>query len=213
MNPDVAAGPLVLLLTLAAGSGLFLSRLFVATHPRVAVASSVSLSFPLFALSLTALFVTLQFSLPLSIGLLAALSLVRFRTPVKHPEETAFLMAVVATCVTLGSYKLVFAGALLGTVTLVSAANGFRAVRAPRLGGVVEVSLPSDVPDDALFPAPGTGRLRCTLESMSVGAGGTCFTYRFPDLPETEIRTLREDLERGVPAARIAVRMDTERVL
>jgi hypothetical protein len=210
VNPDIGAGPLVLLLALAAGSGLFLSRLFRATHPSDAAASSVSLSFPLLALSLTALFLTLQFSLPLSIGLLAALSLVRFRTPVKHPEEIAFLMAVVATCATLGSYKLVFTGALLGTVALVSAANGFRAVRAPRPGGVVEVNLPSDVPDDAIFRPPGTGRLRCTLESMSVGASGTRFTYRFPDLPETEIRRLREALGRIAPAARITVHMDKE---
>jgi hypothetical protein len=45
---------------------------------------------------------------------------------------------------------------------------------------------------------------------MSVGACGTRFTYRFPDLPETEIPTLREALGRIMPAARIAVHMDKE---
>jgi hypothetical protein len=213
VNPDVGAGPLILLLTVAAGSGLFLSRLFRAAHPRDAAAGSVSVSFPLFALSLTGLFLTVQFSLPLSLGLLAALSLVRFRTPVKHPEETAFLMAVVATCVTLGAYKLAFAGALLGAVTLVSAATALRPAREPRHGGLVDVSVLSSLPADVTFPAPAASGLPCALESMSVGPCGARFKYRFPLLAEAEIQALLEELRRRVPAARIAVHVDADRAL
>jgi hypothetical protein len=213
VNPDVGAGPLVLLLTLAAGSGLFLSRLFRATFPRDAAASSVSPSFPLLALSLTALFLTVQFSLPLSLGLLAALSIVRFRTPVKHPEETAFLMAVVATSVTLGAYKLAFAGALLGAVTLVSAANALWLPREPRRSGLVDVSVASSLPADTTLPAPAASGLPCALESMSVGPCGARFKYRFPLLAEAEIQALLDELRRRMPAARIAVHVDAERAL
>ena len=38
--------------------------------------------------SVTLLFICVQLSLPLSLGLLGALSIVRFRVPIKEPEET-----------------------------------------------------------------------------------------------------------------------------
>lgn len=44
-------------------------------------------------------------SLPLSIGLLGALSIVRFRTPVKEAEELAYLFSAVAFGVGLGAGK------------------------------------------------------------------------------------------------------------
>jgi len=40
---------------------------------------------------ITALFLVIQSSIPLSLGLLGALSFVRFRTPVKDPAEIGFL--------------------------------------------------------------------------------------------------------------------------
>jgi hypothetical protein len=210
LGPAVGLLPIAVLLAIAAGSGFFLSRLFRATHPADAWSGSVTLSFPLLALTLTALFLTVQFSLPLSIGLLAALSLIRFRTPVKQPEETAFLVTVVATCVSLGAYKLAFAGALLGAAALISLASRLRPARATVVGGTIEVTLPGDVPADGLFPVAATGLRRGSIESLSMGAPGTRITYRVADAAGTEARVLREEIERVLPTARVAVWIDRE---
>jgi len=46
--------------------------------------------------AITALFLGIQSSIPLSLGLLGALSFVRFRTPVKDPAEIGFLLLLIA---------------------------------------------------------------------------------------------------------------------
>jgi hypothetical protein len=65
-------------------------------------------AFSLLGISITAIFITIQFSLPLSLGLLGALSIVRFRTPIKEPEEIGFIMLVVAASLCCATFNLVF---------------------------------------------------------------------------------------------------------
>ena len=77
-----------------------------------ATGSQVHRAFPLLGISITAIFVTIQFSLPLSLGLLGALSIVRFRTPIKEPEEIGFIMLVIATSIAVATFKLAFVGVI-----------------------------------------------------------------------------------------------------
>ena len=161
-------------------------------------------AFPAIALALTAVFLTVQFSLPLSIGLLGALTLIRFRTPVKQPEEIAFLFVVIATSVTIGAYKLAFAGALLGTSAVVAVAHRALYSRTTWPGGTLEVTLPTGRGAPTAMLLEGE-RLRCPLESMSSGAHGTRMTWRFAGDPEPFVRELRRQLGGNATGARISV--------
>ena len=49
--------------------------------------------------AITTLFLGIQVSIPLSLGLLGALSFVRFRTPVKDPAEIGFLLLLIASSI------------------------------------------------------------------------------------------------------------------
>jgi len=49
--------------------------------------------------AITMLFLCIQTSIPLSLGLLGALSFVRFRTPVKDPAEIGFLLLLIASSI------------------------------------------------------------------------------------------------------------------
>ena len=49
--------------------------------------------------AITVLFLGIQTSIPLSLGLLGALSFVRFRTPVKDPAEIGFLLLLIASAI------------------------------------------------------------------------------------------------------------------
>ena len=49
--------------------------------------------------AITALFLGIQTSIPLGLGLLGALSFVRFRTPVKDPAEIGFLLLLIAASI------------------------------------------------------------------------------------------------------------------
>lgn len=57
---------------------------------------SIGVSFLLMMPAVTTIFIVIQYSLPLSLGLLGALSFVRFRTPVKRAEDIAFILLAIS---------------------------------------------------------------------------------------------------------------------
>jgi len=66
--------------------------------------------------AITALFLGIQVSIPLSLGLLGALSFVRFRTPVKDPAEIGFLLLLIASSIGAATDNYLVTGILFGTV-------------------------------------------------------------------------------------------------
>ncbi len=69
--------------------------------------------------AITVLFLAIQTSIPLSLGLLGALSFVRFRTPVKDPAEIGFLLLLIAASIGASSGNFLLIGLLLGAAFLV----------------------------------------------------------------------------------------------
>lgn len=69
--------------------------------------------------AITALFMGIQSSIPLSLGLLGALSFVRFRTPVKDSAEIGFLLLLIASSIGIatGTYSIVI---VLFVITLIA---------------------------------------------------------------------------------------------
>ena len=112
-----------LIISLLVSSGLaFVYRFFYEDR---ATGSQVHRSFVLLGPSITALFIAIQFSLPLSLGLLGALSIVRFRTPIKEPEEVGFIMLLCACSVVIATFQLLLLLALLVTVIVGLAAKHY----------------------------------------------------------------------------------------
>jgi hypothetical protein len=66
--------------------------------------------------AITALFLGIQVSIPLSLGLLGALSFVRFRTPVKDPAEIGFLLLLIASSIGAATENFLVTGLLFGLV-------------------------------------------------------------------------------------------------
>jgi hypothetical protein len=62
--------------------------------------------------AITALFLGIQVSIPLSLGLLGALSFVRFRTPVKDPAEIGFLLLLIASSIGAATSNFLVTGIL-----------------------------------------------------------------------------------------------------
>jgi hypothetical protein len=79
---------------------------------------SLNKSFIIIAPSISAVFWAIQYSLPLSLGLLGALSFVRFRTPIKRSEDIAFILLVIALALLSSVYRFWAAGLLLAVITL-----------------------------------------------------------------------------------------------
>jgi len=62
--------------------------------------------------AITALFMGIQVSIPLSLGLLGALSFVRFRTPIKDPAEIGFLLLLIASSIGAATSNFLITGIL-----------------------------------------------------------------------------------------------------
>jgi hypothetical protein len=63
--------------------------------------------------AITALFLGIQVSIPLSLGMLGALSFVRFRTPVKDPAEIGFLILLIASSIGAATNNFLATGILI----------------------------------------------------------------------------------------------------
>ncbi len=63
--------------------------------------------------AITALFVAIQASVPLGLGLLGTLAFVRFRAPVKDPAEIGFLLLMVACSIGAATRNYLVTGVLL----------------------------------------------------------------------------------------------------
>ncbi len=110
---DIGLVPLLVLMIISLLCSLFLSFLYTRFYKGRATGSQIHRAFPLLGISVTAIFICIQFSLPLSLGLLGALSIVRFRTPIKEPEEIGFIMVVVALSISIATFNLAFLGVIL----------------------------------------------------------------------------------------------------
>ena len=84
--------------------------------------------------AITLLFIAIQWSLPLSLGLLGALSFVRFRTPIKDPAEIGYLLVVIASSIGAATYNYELIGILFAAVALVLV--GQRIFSGTGLGGL-----------------------------------------------------------------------------
>jgi hypothetical protein len=72
--------------------------------------------FPLFTLSTIVVLTVVSASIPLSLGLLGALSIVRFRSAIKTPEELVYLLFSVAVGLSLGAQHRVLSVAAVAVV-------------------------------------------------------------------------------------------------
>ncbi len=138
--------PFLMVMGISLLCSLFISFLYVKFYKSRATGSQVHRAFPLLGMSVTAIFICIQFSLPLSLGLLGALSIVRFRTPIKEPEEIGFIMLVIAASLSCATFNLLFLGVIL--VVAVAALLIIRlepGLLKGRLNdGMLVITLPSD---------------------------------------------------------------------
>ncbi len=105
---DIGIGVFLFSVIFAVITSFIISWLYHRFFSRRATGSQISRAFPLLSIAVTIIFITVQFSLPLSLGLLGALSIVRFRTPIKEPEEIGFVMLVVSASLSCATFNFVF---------------------------------------------------------------------------------------------------------
>ena len=84
-------------------AGIFILFIYKKTTQKVAVGRSFMITLLLMCAITATMVLTITSNLALSLGMVGALSIVRFRTAVKDPADTAFLFWAVAAGITAGA--------------------------------------------------------------------------------------------------------------
>jgi len=195
---QIGIGPFLFLMAVSLIAALFASLLYLQFYSSRATGSQVHRAFPLLGLSITAIFVCIQFSLPLSLGLLGALSIVRFRTPIKEPEEIGFIMLVIAASIATATFKLEFVLVLFGMtlVALIVQTRG-RLFRRETTDGTIVITVPSGgAPVDSTAVTAMVQRQlpRARLESVVSHDSALVLSYVFQEMAPDALTVLQAEV-------------------
>jgi hypothetical protein len=167
-------------------------------------------------LSVTTLLVIMvvKTSLALSLGLVGALSIIRFRTPVKEPEDLVYLFLAIALGIGVGAGRQLVTVAILSVVLLYVAAARRKSVQGGDLRALVQVAVPLD---ESSEPAEGERALNGLVEAVRAG-GASIFVRRVDRAPArlcvsllvdlatvSDLGAVMTNIERGFPGAEVSV--------
>ena len=159
--------------------------------------------------SITTLFLGIQSSIPLSLGLLGALSFVRFRTPVKDPAEIGFLLLLIASSIGAATGNYMVTGLLFAVVFIALGAQWLIGNRVTPFGmGHLMIAI-----DQTSFPAIEnklSGFLKSklhglNLETMSTMDNRVSLNYQYRRKPGFDWTTFTNELNQLAGAARVEI--------
>ena len=124
---------MVLALVLAFGVGLFIFFIYKKTYAGVMYSSGFGVTLVALTMITTLVILAVTSNVVLSLGMVGALSIVRFRTAIKEPLDIAFLFWAIAAGIVLAAGMIplaVFGSVLIGVIILLfanrrSAANPY----------------------------------------------------------------------------------------
>ena len=215
---DVTAGELLIALVLSIVSALIVSVLYYIFYENRATGSRIHRSFLLIAPSITALFIAIQFSLPLSLGLVGALTIIRFRTPIKEPEEVAFIMLIIAASIVCATFQY-----LLLVILLILAAAALLIQRflpnlfgSKRNDGVLLLAVDGDITaakSDRVLWILEQKLQKCRMQSLSYSDRMTTVHYSFTGLKMANLDGLSTELGELVEVRKLNVYFNRQGVL
>lgn len=115
---------MVLALTLAFGLGLFIFMIYKKTFSGVMYSSSFGVTLIALTMITTLVILAVTSNVVLSLGMVGALSIVRFRTAIKEPLDIAFLFWSIAVGIVLAAGLIplaVFGSVIIGVIILIFA--------------------------------------------------------------------------------------------
>ena len=215
---DIPTITLLLALLLSIVSALIVSVLYYAFYENRATGARIHRSFLLIAPSITALFIAIQFSLPLSLGLIGALTIIRFRTPIKEPEEVAFIMLIIAASIVCATFQYLLLAALLGFATLALFIQKFVPLiyGSKRQDGVLLLSIDGEVTaskSERITWILESRLQKCRVQSLSYSEPVTTLHYSFSGLKMSNVDGLSDELGKLVSVKKLNLYFNRQGIL
>ncbi len=195
-------------LIMSAIVGAIVSTLYQIFYESRATGSQIHRCFLLLSPSITALFIAIQFSLPLSLGLLGALSIIRFRTPIKEPEEVGFIMLVIAGAVVCATFQFLLLIVLLVLAAILLKLREFipNLFHSKRKDGMLLISLNTPTLDedkDRILKFLDEKFINGNIESISFVENLTSIQYSFTGMDSSDLSGLNNQLSEIAPIKKL----------
>jgi hypothetical protein len=212
---DVGISGFIFVMGVSLICSIFVAYLYRYFYSGRSTGSQIHRAFPLLGISVTAIFITIQFSLPLSLGLLGALSIVRFRTPIKEPEEIGFLMLVIATSISCATFNFTFLGIVLLIAVAALLLLNFGILSQPQDEGLIVVTVPIEQ-HQSKYPIIVSHleekTVRGRVESLSKSDSESVISYAFQGLKKTSLADLQAGLDGLVGNSSYDIFLNQQRV-
>ncbi len=149
---------------------------------------SFSLTLVFISLGTSTIFLSLQHSIALSLGLIGSLSIIRFRTPIKDTVEMAFILLTVAISLiaAIGNYLFIIYILFITFVFMfTSSKRSLRRMKGEeKLNGRIVINSSAQMSDENILKAI---PFACTLESSMVNSEEKTTTCYFRDISLKEL--------------------------
>lgn len=132
LNGTISLPELLLSVAVACAIALFILFIYRKTYTGVVYSNSFAMSIILLAMVTSIITCTISSNMALSLGMVGALSIVRFRTAVKEPLDTAYMFWAIAAGIMTGAgmyLPSIFGSLLVGILYMGCYAFGFRLTR------------------------------------------------------------------------------------
>ena len=160
---------MVLALALAFGVGMFIFLIYKKTYAGVMYSSSFGVTLVALTMITTLVILAVTSNVVLSLGMVGALSIVRFRTAIKEPLDIAFLFWAIAVGIVLAAGFIplaVFGSVVIGLILLVFANR-----KSHVNPYIVVLSCTDKAGEDAAAALLNENTKRCVCKSKTVRAG------------------------------------------
>lgn len=202
ISEHLDAGMFSLALAASLVAALVVAALYKVFYESRGTGSQIHKSFAMLALAITTLFLCIQVSIPLSLGLLGSLSIIRFRTPIKEPEEVGSIMLVIASSVAAATFHFEFMALLLVFAAAVQfAASRIRGWRIFGRDGMLTLTVPDAFAAGAMadiVKVLSKHMERHSVMSSASADGSTSVQVTFSGL-KCDVCALQNELRGAVP--------------
>ena len=148
MDVNLTTRSMVVILITTGIFGLYLYAIYRVVNRKSIYSKSFNISLVAMAIITAAIIVAIQTSMVISLGMVGALSIVRFRTAIKDPMDLVFLFWAIGVGITCGAGLFELTGILcIGLTILILVLESIPMVKAPM---VLVLNLDKGISDDVV---------------------------------------------------------------
>lgn len=119
-NSDLSTTSVFVALVITAAIGIYIFFVYRTVCRKAFYSKSFAISLPVIAMITASIIISIQSNVVISLGMVGALSIVRFRTAVKDPMDLAFLFWAISAGIICGAslYEVTIVGSLMITIVM-----------------------------------------------------------------------------------------------